>query len=117
MPDPLFSKPDRPQAPVSASLNATQVVANLAQLSGWQLAGDDTEIAIEKRFRFGDFSECLAFANALGWVVRRLAHPPALLLIEPDAGLLLLRWSSRSAGGLTLRDFEAARQTDALLPV
>lgn len=114
MPDMLFAKPNRPPAPDSASLNATQIVAGLAHVSGWRLDGEGPQVAIEKSFRFADFAECLGFVNALGWVVRQLGHAPARASIESGSEVRV-RWSTPAVGGLCALDFEAARQTDALL--
>ncbi len=111
----LFPKRNGLQAQIPAPLNATQVVANLAQLDGWRLTGDGADVAIEKRFEFADFGASLAFANALAWIVRRLEKPPALLAIDAHGSSVLLRWSSGPADGLSSRDFEAARLIDALV--
>ena len=110
----LFPKHKPPPARAAASLNATQIVAKLAQVDGWQLDGDGPQVAIEKRFRFGDFAECLDFVNAVGWVARRLGHAPARVTVE-SGNEVHVRWSTPAVGGLSLQDFEAARQTDALL--
>ncbi len=118
----LVAKPDRPLARVSALLNATQIVANLAQVDGWRLDGDGPLIAIEKHFRFRDFAECLGFVQALGWVARRLDHAPVRVSIEATddaadgaARAVCVRWSTPCAGGLSAQDFDAAQRTDALL--
>lgn len=113
MPDALDSKPDRHPAPAPASLNATQIVANLAKVDGWRLDGDGAQVAIEKRFHFIDFPECLGFVNALGWTARRLGHSPQAVSIEAGSHVRV-RWSTPAASGLSAQDFEAARQTDAL---
>ena len=108
-----FPKPNRPLAAGSPSLNATQIVASLAQLHGWRLDGDGPQVAIEKHFRFADFAECLGFVNALAWIARRLSHPPARVSIRSGTDVLV-RWSTPAVGGLSAHDFDAARQTDAL---
>ncbi|KAF1046084.1 4a-hydroxytetrahydrobiopterin dehydratase [Xylophilus sp.] len=98
--------------PARRALNATEIVGQLAQRSGWTLAGDGADVAIEKTFRFADYFETIAFVNAVALVAHRLDHHPDLSVHYNRA---VVRWNTHDAGGLTATDFDAAGRVDALL--
>jgi 4a-hydroxytetrahydrobiopterin dehydratase len=107
-----FHKPIAPDALVKRALSATEVVANLAQLSGWQLFGDGADVAIEKTFTFSNYFETLAFVNAVAFAAHRQDHHPELLVTYRECRV---RLNSHDINGLSGRDFHAAAQVDALL--
>ena len=37
------------------AMSATEIVANLARLEGWKLAGDGKDVAIEKTYTFANY--------------------------------------------------------------
>ena len=94
------------------ALSPTEVVTRLAQAAGWQLAGSDDEVAIEKAFAFGNYHETMAFVNAVAFIAHRLDHHPDLSV---HYARCVVRWRTHSARGITELDFEAASQVDALL--
>ncbi|MFM9879874.1 MAG: 4a-hydroxytetrahydrobiopterin dehydratase [Burkholderiaceae bacterium] len=100
-----------PVANVNTALNATEIVANLALLAGWNLTGEGTEIAIEKTYAFSSYLETLAFVNAAVYIAHRMDHHPSLLV---NYGSCTVRLSSHDIQGLSGRDFAAAEQIDAL---
>lgn len=100
------------QAEVRA-LKPTEVVMALSQVSGWTLSGDGERIAIEKTFEFDAHAEALLFVNSVAWWSEKRHHHPELVLTQRCC---VVRWRTHDVGGLSRLDFEAASQTDALLP-
>ena len=88
-------------------LPEAQAQALAAALQGWAIADG----ALHKTLRFADFHQTMAFVNAVAWVAHRCDHHPDFSVGYNRCGL---RWSTHSAGGLTLKDFACAAQVDAL---
>jgi 4a-hydroxytetrahydrobiopterin dehydratase len=95
------------------ALKPTEVIMALSQVSGWRLSGDGENIAIEKSFQFAEHTHALLFVNSVGWLSEKLNHHPELVLTYKNC---VLRWNTHDVRGLSRLDFEAATQTDALLP-
>ncbi len=93
-------------------LSATEVVAGLAPLEGWRLAGDGADVAIEKTYRFGNYFETIAFVNALALIAHTQDHHPDLSVHYDRCGV---RFNTHDVGGISITDIECARQADALL--
>ncbi|HEY4066859.1 MAG TPA: 4a-hydroxytetrahydrobiopterin dehydratase [Burkholderiaceae bacterium] len=96
------------QAQQSGPMSQAVIHDHLAQLSGWHL----TNGAIEKTFAFKDFYETIAFVNAMAWVCNTEDHHPALAV---SFDRCVVRFSTHSAGGITVNDFICAAKTDALI--
>lgn len=99
--------------PEVRALKPTEVIMALGQIAGWRLSGDGDNIAIEKTFEFAEHTHALLFVNSVGWLSEKLNHHPELLLTYKRC---VLRWNTHDVRGLSRLDFEAATQTDALLP-
>jgi 4a-hydroxytetrahydrobiopterin dehydratase len=67
--------------------------------------------ALQPSFRFADWWETLAFVNALAWMVHRQDHHPDLAVSYDRC---TVRWSTHSAGGVTVSDFACAARSDAI---
>ena len=65
-----------------------------------------------KTFAFPNFREALDFANRVGALAERENHRPRLTV---EWGRVTVEWWTHSAGGVTEKDREMARLTDALL--
>lgn len=100
-------------APVLRALQPTEVILALGQISGWVLSGDGDAVAIEKTFEFAEHTHALLFVNSVGWLSEKLNHHPELVLSYRRC---VVRWNTHDVRGLSRLDFEAASQTDALLP-
>ncbi len=100
-------------APALRALQPTEVILALGQISGWVLSGDGDEVAIEKTFEFAEHTHALLFVNSVGWLSEKLNHHPELVLSYRRC---VVRWNTHDVRGLSRLDFEAASQTDALLP-
>jgi 4a-hydroxytetrahydrobiopterin dehydratase len=94
------------------ALSATEIVAALARLEGWKLAGDGAQVAIEKSFSFGNYFETIAFVNALAWVAHREDHHPDLSV---HYNRCVVRFNTHDVGGISASDFDCAAAADALV--
>ena len=99
-------------APQRRALTPTEIVKRLADLPGWKLSGDGSDVAIEKTFRFANYFETIAFVNALAFVADALDHHPDLSVHHDRC---VVRWSTHSLQGISDTDFECAARADALL--
>jgi 4a-hydroxytetrahydrobiopterin dehydratase len=95
------------------ALKPTEVVMALSQVPGWTLSGDGENIAIEKTFVFDQHSHALLFVNSVGWLSEKLNHHPEMVL---NHARCVVRWRTHDVQGLSRLDFDAATQTDTLLP-
>ena len=94
------------------ALTATEVVAKLAQLEGWNLSGDGADVAIEKTYQFSNYYETIAFVNALAFIAHTQDHHPDLSVHYNRCGV---RLNTHDVGGLSATDFDCAARIDALL--
>ena len=92
------------------ALARAQIDTLLPQLPGWTLGPDGAHL--RKNFSFRDFSQALAFVNALGWIAERENHHPDL---ELGWGRCQVRFSTHDVGGISLNDFICAAKTEALI--
>jgi 4a-hydroxytetrahydrobiopterin dehydratase len=71
----------------------------------------EVDAALERQFRFRDFSEALAFVVRVGVLAERENHHPDVTI---QWNRVTLRWWTHTAGGVTERDVTLARMTDEL---
>ncbi len=76
----------------------------------WEVRQDPERLV--KAFRFRNFREALAFAHRVGELAERENHHPRLTV---EWGKVTVEWWTHSAGGVTEKDREMARLTEALL--
>jgi 4a-hydroxytetrahydrobiopterin dehydratase len=89
-------------------LTSDQLASALASLgSGWSQQNG----ALHKRYGFDDFAQAMAFANRVADAAEAADHHPDMLV---GWGRVELDWVNHSAGGITDRDVEMARRSDAL---
>ena len=88
-------------------IDAAALEAQLAVLPHWSKAGE----ALQAEYHFKDWWQTVAFVNALAWTVHAQDHHPDLQL---SFNRCTVRWSTHSAGGITLNDLICAARTDAL---
>ena len=91
-----------------AAMSDAAVRDHLAQGSGWRLAGN----AIEKSFAFKGWLETVAFVDALAWMCHVEDHHPDL---QVSYDRCVVRFSTHSAGGISMNDFICAAKADALV--
>ena len=82
----------------------------LAALPEWTLRDDG--LAIERLFRFKDFSQAFAFMTRVALVAEKHGHHPEWSNVYNRVAITL---TTHDAGGLSERDVRMARAIDALL--
>jgi 4a-hydroxytetrahydrobiopterin dehydratase len=89
-------------------LSSEELAHRLAGLSGWLPKGK----TIEKKFRFTDFREAMAFVNRVADLAELQDHHPDILIHYREVTLVL--WT-HAAGGLTERDLKLAGDIDRVV--
>ena len=90
-----------------ATLDDAEIDRLLADLEGWERAGD----AIRKEFKRDDFVGSVEFVRAVDEPAEEMGHHPDL---EISWDTVTVTITTHSEGGLTSNDFELARRIDAL---
>ena len=94
------------------ALKATEIVAHLAKIDNWKLAGDGPSVAIEKTFNFSNYFETMAFVNAVAFIAHTQDHHPDMSV---HYNRCLVRFNTHDVGGISSSDFDCATQVDALV--
>jgi 4a-hydroxytetrahydrobiopterin dehydratase len=94
------------------ALNATEIVAKLAHIEGWQLTGDGPAVAIEKTFTFANYFETISFVNAVAFIANAQDHHPDMSV---HYNRCVVRFNTHDVKGISSTDFECATQIEALL--
>lgn len=81
----------------------------LKQLHDWAI--NQEQLAIERSFKFKNYYETIAFANAVAWIANREDHHPDM---EVSYNRCVVHYSTHSVGGLSENDFICAAKIDAL---
>ena len=89
-------------------LSDPQIDEQLATLDGWVRDGQ----AIRKQYTLGGFPDAIAFVTRLGFDAEANDHHPDITINYKRVTLV---FSTHSEGGLTQKDFDGARQVDALV--
>ncbi|MDH5265502.1 MAG: 4a-hydroxytetrahydrobiopterin dehydratase [Betaproteobacteria bacterium] len=90
-----------------APLPDDQVRPLLKGLAGWSREGN----AIAKTYRFANYHETMAFANATAWISHREDHHPELVV---GYNQCKVSYWTHAIGGLSENDFICAAKIDAL---
>jgi 4a-hydroxytetrahydrobiopterin dehydratase len=88
-------------------LSSTEIDARLSGIPGWSRQGE----GLTRQFTFKGFPDAIAFVTRLAFDAEAADHHPDL---QVSYKRVTVSWSSHDAGGVTEKDFEGARQTDAL---
>lgn len=88
-------------------LPSEDAARRLEEIPGWALKDG----AIERKFRFGNFSEAFGFMARCALVAEQLDHHPDW---SNSWNRVEVRLTTHQAGGLTERDFELARAMNAI---
>lgn len=95
--------------PIS-KLTDTERDAALARLSDWTLRADG--LAIERSFKFADFSEAFAFMTRVALLAEQADHHPEWSNVYNRVEVAL---TTHDAGGLSQRDVAMATEIGGLL--
>lgn len=88
-------------------LDDSQIRSRLDDLPGWTREGD----TIRKTYTLDSFPAAIAFVNGIAEVAQRADHHPDIDIRFDRVACTL---STHSEGGLTGKDFDLARQIDAV---
>jgi 4a-hydroxytetrahydrobiopterin dehydratase len=91
-------------------LTEQEIQTQLQKVSGWSRDGD----AILKQYTLAGFADAIAFVTRLAFDAEAADHHPDILI---NYKRVTLTYSTHSEGGLTQKDFDGARQADALAKV
>jgi 4a-hydroxytetrahydrobiopterin dehydratase len=89
-------------------LSEQEIEFQLSTLPGWKRKDEKW---IEKKFRFKQFLEGIAFVNQVADLSERLVHHP---MIAIDYKMVTMRLTTWNEGGLTDLDFALVREIDGL---
>lgn len=106
----LFKKDWKTSA--RSALTATQIIAKLVDHPGWQLDGDDANIAIQKTYHFANYLETMGFVNAVAFIAERHNHHPDMSV---HYNRCVVRFNTHDVGGISATDFACASEVDALV--
>lgn len=91
-------------------LSDTEREAGLRDLKGWIY--DEAASAIDRVFKFKDFSEAFAFMSRVALAAEKAGHHPDW---SNSYNSVSIRLSTHDAGGLSARDIALARAIDKIL--
>jgi 4a-hydroxytetrahydrobiopterin dehydratase len=89
------------------TLTPEQELTELAATPDWEISDGQLTRTVTRK----DFRDALLFVNAVGFLAERANHHPDILISWNAVTLALV---THSAGGLTAKDFELARQINGL---
>lgn len=90
-------------------IEAEHLAEQLKARAGWTIATD--EKAIEKSFRFADFSSAFAFMTRVALAAEKANHHPEWSNVW---NRVEIRLSSHDAGGITAKDLKLATIIDRI---
>jgi 4a-hydroxytetrahydrobiopterin dehydratase len=88
-------------------LASDEIDRRLAALQGWTRDGE----AIRKTYTFGSFPEAIGFVVRIAFAAEQVDHHPDIVV---NYRRVTLTYTTHSAGGLTEKDFEGAREADRI---
>ena len=91
----------------AGKLDATSADMLATELNDWIIVND----TLEKTFRFKNFHDTMAFANAVAYIAHQQNHHPDLNI---SYSRCQLTWNTHSVGGLSRNDFICAARVDLL---
>lgn len=92
------------------SLTQAEREEALAGLTGWTLRDDG--LAIEREFRFADFSQAFAFMTRVALLAEKMDHHPEWSNVWNRVHVTL---TTHDAGGLSKRDIDMARAIEGVM--
>ncbi len=90
-----------------AALSKAEIQERLKGMPGWSQAGK----ALQKKFTLKSFMAGIGFVNRIAEAAEKAGHHPDITINYNVVGISL---STHSEGGVTDKDFDLARQIDAL---
>lgn len=91
-----------------AKLDKMEAEMLVSELNDWLVLDDQ----LEKTFRFKNFHETMAFANAVAWIAHKEDHHPEMDVTYSRCRLV---WSTHSTNGISRNDILCAAKVDQLV--
>ena len=95
----------------SPRVEAEEMRELLVELPEWKVETRDGVPQLERRFKFADFAQALAFTNRVGELAEAEDHHPKL---TTEWGSVVVTWWTHKIKGLHRNDFVMAAKTDRL---
>lgn len=89
------------------TLSQDDISTRLAALADWSYK----ESALVRTYTFGSYPDAIAFVTRLAFAAEAADHHPDLHVSYRKVTVI---WTTHSAGGVTTKDFDAARQSDMI---
>lgn len=89
-------------------LTNSEIEESLKSLPGWRLEGS----SIRKTFKTQSYPATMGFVTVIGGVCQRLNHHPDYVLMKFKEAEV--SFSTHSAGGVTEKDIEAAKELEKI---
>lgn len=93
----------------SPSLNEQQVNELLSDIPQWTVYDSQQ---VQRTFTFKDYSQTIAFVNAVAWIAQQNDHHPDMHIGYNNC---IVMYTSHVKNGLTINDFICAAKIDQLL--
>ena len=90
-------------------IQSDEVAKRLAALEGWCL----TPEGIEKQYDLGSFASVMQLVNRVADLAEEADHHPEIRITY---GKVTFTLTTHDAGGITEKDFDLARQIEAIAP-
>ena len=94
-------------AAAAMRLTAAEITTRLTELPGWTREAD----ALVRTFVFAGFPDAIAFVTRLAFDAESADHHPDLSVSYKK---VRVSWTTHSADGITDKDVNGARQSDAI---
>ncbi len=92
-------------------LTDEEIAELLVQVPEWEVVERDGIKRLERRFKFRNFAQALAFTNKVGQAAEAEGHHPAILT---EWGRVTVTWWTHKIKGVHQNDFIMAAKTDQL---
>lgn len=107
--DGLVGKSCKPSAGGVVALEEAEIREQLQELEGWAYR----EGVIVKVYRFRDYHQTMAFANAVAWIAHGEDHHPELVIGYRTCEV---RYHTHAVDGISENDLICAAKIEQLLP-
>jgi len=106
--NPLAGRRCEACTPQTPALSQTEIESYLTFVPKWQQNGQ----SLERRFRFDDYYQTMAFANAVAWIAHREDHHPVM---EVGYKQCVVRYTTHAIVAISENDFICAAKVDGLV--
>lgn len=92
-----------------APMTSDEIESHITKLPQWVVIETDGISQLQRKYKFKNFAQALAFTNAVGALAEAEDHHPAILT---EWGWVTLTWWTHAIKGLHLNDFILAARSD-----